>query len=163
MRRVSSRRERIYGAVVGAPFGRLGVRLRDGCLSGIDFLDRRTPMAAPKTDAARAVCKQLQTYLVDSHHRFRVPLALSGTPFQRRVWRALRRIAAGDVRSYGQLARQLASSPRAVGLACRANPIPVVVPCHRVVAQAGLGGFMGRRGGAALRLKRWLLAHERAR
>jgi len=163
VKRDRSRDARFYDAVVDAPFGRLGVYLRDDRLAGIDFLDRRTPAVAPKSAAARRVCKELDAYLADPRHAFRGALALSGTPFQRRVWRALRRIDPGNVRSYGQLARALASSPRAVGMACRANPIPVIVPCHRVVAQSGLGGFMGQRDGAALRLKRWLLAHERAR
>jgi methylated-DNA-[protein]-cysteine S-methyltransferase len=59
------------------------------------------------------------------------------------------------------LARRIKSSARAIGNACRANPVPIVVPCHRVVAVNGDGGFMGKRGGRALALKRWLLAHER--
>ncbi|TAM44799.1 MAG: MGMT family protein, partial [Gammaproteobacteria bacterium] len=79
------------------------------------------------------------------------------------VWNALQRIPAGKVLSYGDLARKLKTGPRAVGNACRANPIPVVVPCHRVVASNGKGGFMGKTGGKALVIKDWLLAHERGR
>jgi methylated-DNA-[protein]-cysteine S-methyltransferase len=87
---------------------------------------------------------------------------MAGTPFQRRVWHALRRIPSGCTRSYGELARELGSSARAVGGACRRNPIPIVVPCHRVIAAGGgAGGFMGQRSGDALAIKTWLLDHER--
>jgi methylated-DNA-[protein]-cysteine S-methyltransferase len=103
----------------------------------------------------------LARYFTNPRARFDVPLVLDGTPFQRLVWRALRRIPSGRVMTYGELARQLKTSARAVGNACRANPVPLFVPCHRVVAKGGEGGFMGRRGGPALGLKRWLLQHER--
>jgi len=150
-----------YDAVIPAPFGRLGVRLTDGRLSEIDFLDARVPLVRPRSATARRIARALSNYFKQPKRALRVPLALDGTAFQRRVWRALTRIPPGEVRRYGELATLLESSPRAVGNACRANPIPIVVPCHRVVARAGLGGFMGREAGAAIRLKQWLLAHER--
>ena len=88
------------------------------------------------------------------------PLQLSGTAFQQRVWRSLLAIPAGDVVTYGELAGELKSSARAVGQACRRNPSPIVVPCHRVVAASGLGGFAGVTAGAMSDIKRWLLHHE---
>jgi len=91
-----------------------------------------------------------------------VLLAPVGTPFQRHVWSALREIPHGQTRSYGDLARQLTSSPRAVAGACRANPIALLIPCHRVVAQKGLGGYAGATQGPELEFKAWLLRHERA-
>jgi len=84
------------------------------------------------------------------------------SPFRQKVWRALRRIPRGTTRSYGALARELRTSARAVGGACRDNPLPLVVPCHRVVAHGGPGGFMGARAGFPMRVKQWLLAHEGA-
>jgi len=90
----------------------------------------------------------------------RLALAFRGTPFQRRVWAALRAIPVGGVRRYGELAERLGSSPRAVAAACRANPWVLYVPCHRVVAKHDAGGFMGARHGWALALKRRLLEHE---
>lgn len=150
-----------YDAVVPAPFGRLGLRLTDGRLSEIDFLDARVALVRPRSAAARRIARVLGNYFKQPKRALRLPLALDGTAFQRRVWRALTRIPPGEVRQYGELAALLKSSPRAVGNACRANPIPIVVPCHRVVARAGLGGFMGREAGKAIRLKQWLLAHER--
>ena len=158
-----AREEPIYDAVVGVPFGRLGVSLNGTRLARVDFLDRHTPIMPPKTAAARAICRELRAYIANPRHSCRAPRLPSGTPFQRRVWRTLQRIRPGHVRSYGELAHQLDTSARAIGLACRANPIAVVIPCHRVVARTGLGGFMGRSNGPALEVKRWLLAHERVR
>ena len=102
----------------------------------------------------------LTGYFRDPRAKRKILLAPAGTLFQQRVWRALRRIPSGQVRSYGQLARTLGTSARAVGGACRANPIPVLIPCHRVVAATGEGGFMGKTAGRAMTIKRWLLHHE---
>ena len=150
-----------YAAVVGAPVGMLGIRLRAGRLCGIDLAPA---IEAPRPEpAARAVLDQLFHYFENPRWSFDLPLEMDGTPFQRRVWRALRRIPPGDTLSYGGLARTLGSSARAVGGACRRNPIPIVVPCHRVVSADGVGGFMGALGGDPLAIKRWLLAHEGVR
>jgi methylated-DNA-[protein]-cysteine S-methyltransferase len=107
---------------------------------------------------------QLQAYLDDPRFEFDLPLQLSGTRHRLAVWEAMQRIPAGATRTYGELAKELRSSARAVGGACGANPIPVVVPCHRVIAAGGaIGGFMGERGeGFELGIKRWLLGHEGA-
>jgi methylated-DNA-[protein]-cysteine S-methyltransferase len=150
-----------YDAVIAAPFGRIGIVVRDDALVDIRFLPDSASLVPPKKAAARRVCTGLRVYFRDPCVPLNLRLELDGTPFQRRVWRALQRIPSGRVQSYGALARRLQSSPRAVGNACRANPVPIVVPCHRVVAVNGDGGFMGKRGGRALALKRWLLAHER--
>ncbi len=91
-----------------------------------------------------------------------LPLAARGTDFQHRVWRALQAIPPGETRTYGDLARQLGTSARAIGGACRANPCLIAVPCHRVIAKDGLGGFAGDVAGRRLEVKRWLLRHEGA-
>jgi len=152
-------RKEDYDAVIASPLGRLGIEAR-AALTSIDFVSARTPLKAPATPLARKVCARLRSYFADPRTRFDLPLALRGSEFQQRVWRAMRRIPAGRVRSFGELARGLQSAPRAVGGACRANPVPIVVPCHRVVSAAGLGGFLGATGGRALAIKRWLLRHE---
>lgn len=104
--------------------------------------------------------RQLQAYAAGRAVNWTVPLDLTvGTPFQRAVWRVLRRIPLGETRSYAWVARQIGRprATRAVGAACGANPIPILVPCHRVVASDGaLGGFS-----AGLRWKKRLLALER--
>jgi methylated-DNA-[protein]-cysteine S-methyltransferase len=150
-----------YSAVVTAPVGVLGIRLIGGQLVGIDFAPQAKSLARAPDDAAREVLDQLFHYFEDARWQFDLPLEMHGTSFQCRVWRALRRIPAGHTCSYGELARALGSSARAVGGACRRNPIPIVVPCHRVIAAGGVGGFMGQREGEALAIKQWLLDHER--
>jgi methylated-DNA-[protein]-cysteine S-methyltransferase len=118
---------------------------------------QNTAPAHDDTYAAQVIA-QLQAYFIDSHYCFNLNLEFShATVFQRRVWTALQQIPPGQVRTYAQLATDLHTSPRAVGAACRSNPIPIVVPCHRVVATTGLGGYMGREG---LAYKQWLLQHE---
>jgi methylated-DNA-[protein]-cysteine S-methyltransferase len=151
-----------YAAVVPAPVGLLGVRMSGGQLVGIDFAPAVTRVGAAPDAAAREVLDQLFHYFEDPAWQFDLPLCMGGSEFQRRVWHALGRIPSGCTRSYGELARELGSSARAVGGACRRNPIPIVVPCHRVIAAGGgTGGFMGQRSGDALAIKTWLLDHER--
>ena len=91
-----------------------------------------------------------------------LPLSLApqGTAFQRSVWHALTEIPLGETCTYGDIAKKLNSSPRAVGNACRKNPIQIIVPCHRVVSAKGLGGYSGATEGKQLNIKRWLLHHE---
>lgn len=160
--RAVSATERSYDAVVATPWAylALGVRVRDDILIGIDFLTAPAMQHTPHTGIAGETAGQLQAYFRDPRSGFNLPLAPAGTAFQYRVWAAMRRIPAGETCSYGELARRLGSSARAIGGACRANPIPVVIPCHRVIATHGIGGFMGAVAGAGLRIKQDLLAHE---
>ena len=154
-----------FQACLRAPFATLGIVVSGDCVAGIRFLDPATPAKAPPRDTlAYLACIQLQAYLDDARAPFDLPLRLAGTRHRLEVWEAMRRIPAGQVRTYGDLARELRSSPRAVGGACGANPIPVIVPCHRIVAAGrSLGGFMGaREPGFELGIKRWLLEHEGA-
>lgn len=152
---------RKYDAVVTTPVGRIGIVVRDGALVDMNFLGKSAALHAPHSDMARRACRQLRSYFTNPQQSFHLPVKLAGTPFQKKVWRALRRIPAGRTLSYGNLAHRLNTSARAVGNACRANPVPIVVPCHRVVAANGLGGFMGKRSGLSLNRKHWLLQHER--
>lgn len=146
-------------ALISTPFGAIAVYWSDGHLTRVDL----SPAPAPADSDGRApswVTDELAAYLVDGQHRPRVPIRLNGTAFQRRVWDLLTTIPAGRTATYGALATELGSGARAVGLACRANPCPLVIPCHRVVGAHGLGGFAGDRGGRLLAIKRWLLDHE---
>lgn len=151
-----------YDAIFALPVFALGVQTSADEVIAIDFLPAQ-PAASPRTLLAAEVVRQLQAYLLDPSFRFALPLRPAGTPFQRRVWTHITTIPPGRTESYGEVARAIRSGPRAVGGACGANPYPVVVPCHRVVAASGLGGFGGRRDAAhdqQLAIKRWLLAHE---
>lgn len=150
-----------YAAIVSAPGFSLGIRCNEDEITGIDFLEPRSEVA-PKSLLAKETVRQLRAWLKDAHFEFSLPLAPQGTPFQRRAWLAISAIPAGKTKQYGEIAAKIGSGPRAVGNACGANPYPVVVPCHRVVAaNQGLGGFARSRGGFLLDVKRWLLAHER--
>lgn len=150
-----------YQAVIAAPFGKLGIRCSEDALLGIEFLPASAQVDPPSGLLAREVCRQLAAYLDNAGFRFDLPLKPGGTEHQRKVWRAMCAIPRGQTLSYGELAAQIGSSARAVGQACGNNPVPVVIPCHRVVGKAGLGGFMHRADAGALDIKRWLLAHER--
>jgi len=145
---------------MATPFGALGIRCNERAVTGIDFLPAETRPLAPANSIAAQTCAELQSYLVDPAHRFHVPLELHGTTYQHKVWQAIAAIPPAQRLSYGDLAGRIGSSPRAVGQACGANPIPIVIPCHRVLAKSGLGGFMHSRGSGPLDIKQWLLRHE---
>ena len=149
-----------YQAKLTVPFGVLGIRCNDAVLTGIDFLPTTTQPQRATNALAEAVCKQLLRYINNPNAQFSVPLELHGTAHQRKVWQAMLNIPRGQTRSYGELAAELKSCAQAVGQACGANPIPVIVPCHRVVGKTGLGGFMKHTDGDTLDIKRWLLTHE---
>ncbi|RFA31065.1 hypothetical protein CAI21_02445 [Alkalilimnicola ehrlichii] len=149
-----------YDAVIEAPFGRLGIICPNDALESVDFLPADYPLRAPQQPFARRVVAELNAYFADPQHPFDLPLQRHATPFQERVWRALLEIPPGFARTYGSLAEELGSSARAVGRACRSNPLPIIVPCHRVVAKVGLGGFSGADRGKMLTTKQWLLTHE---
>ncbi len=102
----------------------------------------------------------LDAYFDGDDVAFDLPLAPRGTPYQQRVWAALCTIPLGETRRYGEIAARAGGSARAVGAACAANPIPILIPCHRVVAASGGGGYSG---GSGLSTKRALLALERRR
>jgi len=151
----------LFQARLRIPFGVVGVCCANDTLLGIAFLGSGATASPPREMFAREVAAQLAAYFKDAGFRFDLPLQLEGTEHQRKVWQMMRVIPRGQTLSYGELAAEIGSSPRAVGQACGNNPIPIVVPCHRVVSKAGLGGFMHRADVDALDIKRWLLAHER--
>jgi len=149
-----------FDARIRTPFAVLGVRAPAATLEEIVYLPLATAALAPRSALAERVARQVERYLDDAAYRFDLPLALAGSTFQLKVWREIARIAPGKTRSYGEIAAKLGSAPRPVGGACGRNPVPLVVPCHRVLGTAGLGGFMGGRDDFPLSIKRWLLCHE---
>ena len=150
-----------YDARLKAPFATLGIIASDTHLLHIHFLPMDVTAKAPKTNTvAHLASVQLMGYLDNAAFEFDLPLKLAGSKHQLDVWQAMQKIAAGETQTYGDLSASIDSSPRAVGTACGQNPVPIVVPCHRVVAANGLGGFMGGKQNDPLTIKRWLLAHE---
>jgi O-6-methylguanine DNA methyltransferase len=150
----------VWSARIGTPFAVLGIRSNGSHITNIAFLSRQRKEAAPADALSERAAHEILRYLDDPHASFSVPIMPQGTVFQQRVWRALQEIPSGSVLTYGALATQLKTAPRAVGGACGANPIVLMIPCHRVAGQHSLGGFMNAEEGEPLCIKRWLLTHE---
>lgn len=151
--------------VIDAPFGHLGIltELVDGSLmlSKIEYLATTAALIAPQNQLAKEVAKQCRTYFKDPQYQFHLPLKPAGTSHQQKVWNQIQLIPVGSTTTYGELAKRIKSGPRAVGMACGANPYPLISPCHRVVAAQGIGGFMKQNSpGLYRQIKIWLLKHE---
>lgn len=151
-----------YDGSVTFPFGLIGIRTHESNLIGLDFLPSGTLEVLPVTAIGKQVWNALHNYLEDATTLSEVAMACEGTDFQKKVWNALRRIPVGEVWTYGDLAKSINTSPRAAANACRRNQIPILIPCHRIVAKNGLGGYFGHTEGEMLETKRWLLQHEGA-
>ncbi|HKO88124.1 MAG TPA: methylated-DNA--[protein]-cysteine S-methyltransferase [Burkholderiales bacterium] len=149
-----------FDAVLPTPFGAFGIFTVGDVIAEVVYLPPGTPALPARSAVADEAVHQIGRYLNDPDYRFQLPLRPAGTPFQQRVWDEISKIQRGRVHRYGDLAKRLASAPRAVGQACGANPFPPLIPCHRVVAAAGIGGFANQRDGFLIASKRWLLAHE---
>ena len=149
-----------YQAKMAAPFAVLGIRTIGERVTGIEYLPRGAAMLKPQNALAREACRQLAAYLKKPSFEFDLPFDYVGTDYQKKVWKAVHAIGAGSVLSYRDVARKIGSAPRPVGTACGANRIPLLIPCHRVVASGGIGGFMHSRKGPGIDVKRWLLNHE---
>ena len=156
----------LFETTIDTPIGTLRLLADGEALVAIEFPEHAGP---PRPSGARAAQdapvlararRQLAEYFAGERTRFDLPLAAAGTPFQRRVWAALSGIPYGETRSYSDIAAEVANvrAVRAVGAANGRNPLPIVVPCHRVIGSDGrLTGF-----GGGLPTKAWLLRHERA-
>lgn len=149
-----------YDAILDFVPCRIGARFTGEALTGLSYVPRDASLTLHPDQRAKHLANELDCYLRNPAHVFDLLFVPGGTPFQLRVWRALLAIPVGKSLSYGALAAQLNTAPRAVGQACGSNPLPLVVPCHRVVSTNGLGGFMHAARGAPLDIKAWLLRHE---
>ncbi|HEX7007241.1 MAG TPA: methylated-DNA--[protein]-cysteine S-methyltransferase [Alphaproteobacteria bacterium] len=146
---------RLLRATVPSPLGPLTVTECDGAIVSLDWGAVEDGTETPLLARAAA---QLRDYFHRGLDAFDLPLRAAGTDFQQRVWRLMQAIPRGRTRTYGDIARELGGNPRQVGAACGANPIPILIPCHRVIAAAGaLGGYSGKDG---VTTKRFLLKLE---
>jgi methylated-DNA-[protein]-cysteine S-methyltransferase len=142
--------------IIDSPLGLITLTERDGALATVTIAAVPGPQHA--TPLLEKAGRQLTEYFAGARMVFDLPLAPAAAPFQRRMREAMIAIPYGETQSYGALAQALGSVPRAVGQACGDNPIPIIVPCHRVLAAGGgIGGFSAPGG---VTTKRWLLAHE---
>ena len=155
-----------WDAVIEFPKMKVAEATREGRVSGIKYLPLSVDSMNPGNALAERAVRQIERYREDPDAKFDLPLLIEGTPFQLRLWDALRKIPRGRTLTYGEMARKLGGedfeSARSVGQACGDNRLPIVIPCHRVVAADGLGGFGHSTDGYLLEAKRWLLMHERS-
>jgi methylated-DNA-[protein]-cysteine S-methyltransferase len=144
---------------VDSPVGRLALEDDHDAVTGVRWAGRRERAGADRPSPVLAEARrQLARYFAGRLERFDLPLGARGTDFQKRVWAMMCDIPYGETATYGGMAIALGSGPRAVGMACGRNPIPIIVPCHRVLGAGGTeGGYSGGRG---LPTKRQLLALE---
>jgi methylated-DNA-[protein]-cysteine S-methyltransferase len=164
-----------------SPVGELRLVAVDDALVAVDFLDPPDPVARESASHSQAVARglepvgdrgdddpllreaarQLAAYFAGELEEFDLPVGAQGTPFQQAVWARLRKIPFGETMTYGEIAAELGMgghAARAVGMANGRNPVPIVVPCHRVVGSSGkLTGY-----GGGMARKQWLLSHEHA-
>ena len=136
------------------PLGALTLHEDNGAIVALDWGWGRDQAETPLLREARA---QLHAYFDGTRQTFTLPLAPHGTAYRQRIWSELTKIPFGETRSYLDIAHAAGGSPRSVGGANVANPIPIIIPCHRVVATTGIGGYSGGEG---LPTKRFLLALE---
>lgn len=153
----------LFSAIVETSFGAVGIRTEDRLVRELVYLPASFHEKEATDAVAERAAQQVERYLSDPDFQFDLPLAQIGTPFQQKVWAAISEIPRGKVLTYGDVARRVQSAPRAVGQACGANWFPLVIPCHRVTAAGGLGGFSHHddETGFHVGVKRWLLTHEK--
>ena len=150
----------MFDVVVEFPKMKVAVATRDERVVEIRFLPSSSPGIPPKNPLAERVARQLERYREDPDAKFDLPVIVEGSALQRGVWDAMCAIPRGKTRTYGELGRELGADARAIGQACGDNRLPIVIPCHRIVAADGIGGFGHATGGYLLEVKRWLLMHE---
>lgn len=143
-------------ASIDTAIGPFSVKEQDGHIVSAGWATVAAPATTPLLKEA---CRQLEAYFASELTSFDLPLAPNVSEFERQVLDAMSRIPFGETRTYGDLARELDTQPQAIGQACGANPIPIIIPCHRVLAANGLGGFSAP-GGIETKIK--LLKHEGA-
>ena len=152
-----------FNAIVKTPFGAVGIRLNPARthIQELVYLPADTPAQKADCELAARASEQVKAFIANPKFKFDLPLLNQGTEFQNKVWRVIASLENGQTLTYKQVGQLIAcGAPRAVGGACGANPYPLIIPCHRVVATKGIGGFAHNDGGFYVGVKRWLLAHE---
>lgn len=145
-------------ALIATPIGMVAIDGDEDLLSSVRIIPDRSAEQQGVGRAVLEAARQLQAYFAESHFAFDLPLTPAGTKRGQALRDAIIGVPAGETRSYGELSALVASSPRAVGQACARNPFPILVPCHRILANGGrIGAYSAGAGPAA---KSWLLTHE---
>lgn len=153
-----------YAAIINSPIGHLGIQTNEqnSFITSINFLTKNIPLKSSSIPLINKTIIELENYFSNPHFIFTIPLHADGTELQKKIWHLMQKIPVGQTLSYSEIADKLNTSPRVVGNACRANPIPILIPCHRIVAKNHIGGFAGAIKGELINMKTWLLTHEKA-
>ena len=149
-----------FAYILASPIGALGLNTSAKGVTQLSYLAGAQTTKPPRHGLAYEVKRQLQDYFEVKISAFELPLDVRGTPYQQQVWQLLQGIKYSEFQTYGEIAQTLGSGARAVGNACRRNPIPIIIPCHRVVRADAVGGYCGSMSGPAQQHKDWLLRHE---
>lgn len=155
---LSDKAHMVHG-ILNSPLGPLGLIEAGGAIVSLEWQRGAADADNKETPLLARARLQLQAYFAGDLRLFDLPLRVQGSDFQRAVCEAMSAIPYGETRTYGDIAAELGASAQAVGNACGANPIPVIIPCHRVLGASSLGGFSGAGG---VETKVWLLRHEGA-
>jgi methylated-DNA-[protein]-cysteine S-methyltransferase len=147
---------------INSPIGYLGLSFNAQQLEKLEFLEKKpVKMVSSLPNYAKKTIAQLEAYFKKPQALSTIEHHIQGTSFQKKVWRHLAQIPVGQTITYGELAKKLHTSARAIGVACRTNPIPLIIPCHRVVSKSDQGGFCGQQSGHFFKIKAWLLQFEK--
>lgn len=152
-----------YSAIINSPIGYIGILTENESVLNVHYLLNSVRAKQPKDIFTKEIAHQCEAYFSEAQWKFNIRPQFFGTPHQLRVWKVLTRIRYGETKTYGEIAREIASGARAVGNACRVNPVHLIVPCHRVVGVNSFGGFLGDHSGARVLIKQWLLQHEQGK
>ncbi|MDG1249166.1 MAG: methylated-DNA--[protein]-cysteine S-methyltransferase [Gammaproteobacteria bacterium] len=146
--------------ILQSPLGPLRLTISVKGLQRLEYVAAGSPLSKPVSDLAKQAGQQLMAYFEGDCRGFDLPFDLIGTCYQKQVWSKLQQLYFGQTLSYGELAEKIDSGARAVGNACRSNPLLIIVPCHRVLRKDAVGGYSGQRDGIMMQRKLWLLQHE---
>ena len=149
-----------FDYILPSPIGHLGLNISAKGIQRLFYIKTKQDSYIPATGFGAKVHQQIMEYFELQRTEFDLPIDIQGTAYQNRVWSEVAKIAYGESLTYGDIAKAINSGPRAVGNACRHNPIPIIIPCHRVVKKSGIGGYCGSVVGKEIQQKDWLLRHE---
>lgn len=150
-----------YDAIFTTEIATIGIQLEGDQLIKLDYLTHRKSKN-PTSKQAQNIRDKIEKYL-DAKSKvkdLKIDVKLNVTPFQRKVLKQLELIPYGATKTYGEIAKKLKTAPRAVGNACRNNPVPIIIPCHRVISANGMGGYSGATDGVMMDVKSQLLKLE---
>ncbi len=149
-----------FDYILPSPIGHLGLSISSKGIQCLFYIKTKQDLRIPTTGFAAKVHQQIMEYFELQRTEFDLPVDIQGTVYQNRVWKEVAKISYGQSLTYGDIAKAINSGPRAVGNACRHNPIPIIIPCHRVVKKDAIGGYCGSIVGREIQQKDWLLRHE---